>query len=400
MGEPDRYAEYARLRVEAPVRYDPKLEAWVLTRYQDIVEVLTDTGRFSAAGSIGIEPFDGFAPEVQAEFARGLERFPGLIEQDPPVHTRYRNLVNLAFTPRRVAALEPGIRGITDRLIDTFILDGHIEFMSGFAFPLPMTVIGGMLGVPDEDLDRVQLMADGFRTLEAGTLWQLPLAEQVSVAGRFADFQLYVADMVEARRVSPADDLVTTLLSAKLGGARDLRTDEIVSTVIHLLFAGQETNARVLGSLMWLVLSERERWLDLVAHTELALEAFEEALRMEPPVTFHARRTIEPVEIGGIVIPSGATVHLVFASANHDETAFDDPERFDPRRANVTRHLGFGRGVHFCVGAPLARLESRVAIERLSRRLPTLRLKPGETARHEAHVMLRGLESLYLEWDP
>jgi cytochrome P450 len=193
---------------------------------------------------------------------------------------------------------------------------------------------------------------------------------------------------------------VSTLLSAKLGGTRDLRTDELVSTVIHLLFAGQETNARVLGSLMWLVLSERERWLDLVAHPELALEAFEEALRMEPPVTFHARRTIEPVEIGGVAIPAGATVHLVFASANHDDAAFANPEEFDPRRENVTRHLGFGRGIHFCVGAPIARLESRIAVERLVERLPTLRLRPGETARHEPHVMLRGLESLYLEWDP
>lgn len=162
----DPYGVFARLRESAPVFYSPVMKAWVLTRYDDVVSVLTDTKRFSAVGSIGIDPFDTFPPEVQATFDQGYERFPGLIEMDPPLHSTYRSLVNLAFTPRRVAALEPRIRQLTNDLVDTFAGDGKADFPRAFAFPLPMIVICEILGVPPQDMQSVQTMADGFRALE------------------------------------------------------------------------------------------------------------------------------------------------------------------------------------------------------------------------------------------
>jgi cytochrome P450 len=394
------YPIYRRLRKTAPVFYSERMKAWIVTRYEDVVAVLLDNQRFSAINSIGIDPFTRFQPEVQAVFDRGYSRFPGLIEMDPPVHTRYRTLVNKAFTPRRTAALEPRIRDIANGLIDGFAADGQVEFVRRFAFPLPMTVICEILGVPREDMLEVQRLADGFRTLEAGTMWQLPIAQQLEVADSFVQFQWYCAGLVESRRREPRDDLLGTLVVTRLDGERGLTTEELISMIIHLLFAGQETTARMLGSLMQMVLADMSQWKTIVADPSIAGNAIEEALRLEPPVIYHLRMTREPVPLGGVEIPAGEPVHLVFASANHDGQAFLDPDRFDPGREGVTRHLGFGRGAHFCVGAPVARLEGRVAVETLAERLPSLALQDDSRRTFEPHLMLRGLERLDLMWDP
>lgn len=396
----DPYPTYARMRHEAPVFWSEQAGAWIVSRYEDIVDVLTDAERFTAVGSIGIEPPTAFAPEVQAVFDAGMERFPGIIEMDPPEHTRYRNLVNLAFTPRRVASLEPRIQEVTDDLVDRVAAAGEVDFVRGFAFPLPMTIIAEIVGVPAADNEHVQALADGFRTLEAGTMSQLSLDDQLDTARRFVDFQAYARGMIEDRRRQPRDDLLSTIMGAKLAGERPLTDAELVSTIIHLLFAGQETNARVLGSAMAILLEDRSRWLALVADPSLASSVFEEALRMEPPVTYHLRTPKVPVAIAGVTIPAGEPVQLLFASGNHDETTFDRPDAYEPRRPGITRHLGFGRGVHFCVGAPIARLESRVALSTLARRLPGLELVPGQRIEREPHIMLRGIEALFVRWDP
>jgi cytochrome P450 len=376
------------------------MNAWVLTRYDDVVAALTDTTHFSAVGSIGIDRFDSFPAEVQRIFEQGFERFPGLIEMDPPVHSAYRSLVNLAFTPRRVAALEPRIRQLTDDLVDTFAAVGSVDFTRAFAFPLPMVVICEILGVPSDDMRSVQEMADGFRALEAGNMLTLPVGEQVKVASSFVDFQQYSARLIDDRRMNPREgDLLTTLLSAELSGERPLTTGELVSSVIHLLFAGTETTARMLAMAMWHLLDPRENWQQLCADPTLAAKAVEEALRMEPPVIYHLRRTKEAVRFGDVEIPAGQPVHLLFASANRDDAVFPHPAVFDPRRDAITRHLGFGRGPHFCVGAPIGRLEGRVALEVLIQRLPTARLPAGHVPSVEEHVMLRGLETLLVEWD-
>ena len=396
----DPYGVYTRLRAESPVFYSPVMNAWVLTRYDDVVAVLTDTKRFSAVGSIGIDPFTSFPLEVQRIFDQGYERFPGLIEMDPPTHSTYRSLVNLAFTPRRVAALEPRIRQLTDDLVDTFAAEGRADFTRAFAFPLPMIVICEILGVPHQDMQSVQTMADGFRALEAGNMWKLPVAEQMQVAGSFVDFQHYAAGLIGDRRQHPREeDLLTTLLSAELGGKRPLTTEELVSSVIHLLFAGTETTARMLSSALWHLLDPRETWEELRRDPALAANAVEEALRMEPPVIYHLRQTREAVRFGDVEIPAGQPVHLLFASANRDAAAFHDAEDFDVHREGITRHLGFGRGPHFCVGAPIGRLEGRVALEVLLQRLPSVRLQTGYEPEPEEHLMLRGLERLPIEWD-
>jgi cytochrome P450 len=392
----ERYAAYRRLHDQPPVHL-PDLDAWIVTRHADVKRVLGDREHFTAAGSIGIDHFDMFAPEVRAVLARGYDRFPGIIEMDPPTHTMYRALVDRSFKPRRVAAMEPRFREIAHGLIDAFAGEPSTDLVPSFAIPYPMAVICHLLGVPDQDLADVHRMSAGFAALEAGTIWRRPLREQVASAEQFVAFQHYAADLVESRRAHPRHDLISALVSVKLDGARRLTLEEAISTIIHLLFAGHETNARSLASTVHMLLSDRDLWDAVVRDPSLIPNVVEEGLRMEPPVTYHTRTTVRAVTLSGAEIPPGSVVHLVFAAANHDDAVFPEPTRFDVGRANSARHLGFGWGIHHCVGAPVARLESRVAIEVLATRLPGLRPRSLDVER-EHHAMLRGLESLPVEW--
>jgi cytochrome P450 len=378
---------------------DPDQDAWIVTRYADIVEVLRDTEHFSAINSIGIEPFSTLPREVREILERGRPRFPGIIEMDPPDHTRYRRLVNEGFTPRRVAALEPLMRAISNELLDDLSGQTRADFVPAFGDPLPIRVIGEILGVPPQDTDHVQHLSDAFRTLEAGTIGRLTLERQIETAERFVAFQQYVEAMVDERRRSPGVDLVSVLVATPLAGERQLTTEEIVSTVIHLLFAGQETTTRLIASMLNLLMSEPSLWERLVAEPELAAVAVEESLRLAPPVTYHMRQATAAITLGGMDMKPGDALHLVFAAANRDPEVFPDPDRLDLERPNANRHLGLGRGIHFCVGAPIGRLEARVALEVLTQRMPTLRLSPDEPPEHETHVMLSGLATLPVEWE-
>jgi cytochrome P450 len=318
---------------------------------------------------------------------------------DPPRHTLYRRLVNEGFTPRRVAALEPRMREIAHDLLDGMAADGGADFVRAFGDPLPIRVIGEILGVPPEDMDHVQHLSDAFRTFEAGTIGSLPLERQIETAERFVAFQRYVEGMVEDRRRAPGTDLVSVLLATPLGGERPLTRDELVSTVIHLLFAGQETTTRLLASMVLLLLSDGALWQRVIDEPELVPTAIEESLRLEPPVTYHMRQAKLPVSIGGAELSPGDAVHLVFRRANRDPLVFAEPDAFDLERANASRHLGLGRGIHFCVGAPIGRLEAKVALEVLTARVPTLRLAPERPPQREQHAMLAGLATLPVEWD-
>jgi cytochrome P450 len=376
---------------------DPARGAWIVAGYDEAVEALRDTQTFSNVNCIGIASFADARPEVRAVLQRGFDRFPGMVELDPPEHTRYRNLVNVAFTPRRVAGFEPRVREIAGGLIDRFP-DGEAEFVSAFALPLPGIVLGEVLGLPTEDMPELQKLSDAFKALEAGTLASMSLEEQLATAGDFVRFQYYAADVVEERRRSPTDDVIGSMLAA--GAALDdpLTLTQEISMVIHLIFAGQETTVMLLGSMMLLLMKHRDQWDALCLHPELVAGAVEEALRCEPPVVYHQRRTTAAASLGGCEIPAGEDVHVHFAAANRDPARFPEPDRFDVERREAGRHLSFGRGVHFCVGAPLARLEAKVAFEELTRRLPGLRLRPGATPPRDPHEMLSGLTRLDLVW--
>ena len=381
-----------------PVFYSDARNAWIITRYADVVEVLRDTERYSAVNSIEIAPFDTFQPEVKAALNRGYPRFPGIIELDPPDHTGFRNLVNAAFTPRRVARLEPRIKQVVSDLIDGFGDNRPIDFVESFAFPLPMTVIGELVGVPISDADHLQEFTNNFRTLEAGLVSTLPLSEQIRCAELFVAFQDYAAAMIAERRARPTDDLTTALIEARLDDGTQLNLEQLISMVIHLLFAGQETTVMMLSSMMMRLLSDRSLWEKVVERPDLASRVVEEALRYDAPVTYHSRRTKTAVVVGGVAIAAGQDVQLIFDAANHDAAMFSRPSSFELDRSDVSRHLSFGRGIHFCVGAPLARLEGRIALVELSRRLPGLRLATGTAHAYSDHQMLHSLRGLLIDW--
>lgn len=393
----DRAAVYQALHDEAPVFQNPATGAWVITRYEDVRQVLLDKERISAVGSIGIDKPSTYPSEVQAVLASGYERFPGIIEMDPPEHTAYRELVGGSFAPRRIAALEPDLRALAVDLIEAFRPDGHADLVVSFTFPFALGVMCRLIGIPGDDVAEVDRMSDGFRTLEGGTISILPLARQIEAAEDFVAFQRYAADLVADRRANPREDLVSEVANATVHG-RPVTVEEAISWIIHLLFAGHETNARSLASTVHRMLKDDRSWEALVADPSRAANAVEEGLRLEPPVTYHARRTVSPIILSGVEVPANQTLHLLFAAANRDAEVFPDPDRFVGGRPNDARHLGFGWGAHHCIGAPVARLESRIGLECLAEMLPGLALDADPELPHEEHAMLRGLEHLPVRW--
>jgi cytochrome P450/nitrite reductase/ring-hydroxylating ferredoxin subunit len=383
---------YRRAREEMPVFYSERFDLWVVTRYHDIVRVLKDPETFSSAQSLAVD--SSLAPEVQAVLDEGYPATPTMVTADPPVHTRFRELVGKAFTPRRVSVMEPRMREIASGLIDRFVNAGRAEIVKSFAYPFPMEVIAEILGVPSADMDRFKRWSDDM----SARFGPLPLDRQIECARSEVGFQHYFAAMLEERRRHPRADFLTDLLNARVKGETLLNVSEMLSILKQLLIGGNETTTNLIGSAMLLLMENRDQYEALLADRALIANAIEEALRLDAPVQGLFRTAMRTVELGGVRIPKGAHLELLYASGNRDRARFDDPDRFEVRRADAFNHMAFGFGIHFCIGASLARLEGRVALETLLDRLPNLRLVPGQSLRHHEHFFLRGLERLELEW--
>ena len=390
----DPYPFFARAHLESPVFFSPRFNLWIVTRYDDIWTALRDPATFSSAISTTVGT--AVPPEVEAILAEGWGEIPTLVTSDPPAHTRFRSLVNKAFTPRRVAERTDRIREIANGLVDGFVGDGRTDLVWRFAYPLPMTVIAEILGVPHRDLDRFKRWSDD---LVARLSAELPLERQIACARSLVDFQRYFSDQLDARDREPRDDMLTDLLNARVAGTEPLTRGEQLSILQQLLVAGNETTTNLIANMVVLLLERPEIWATLVAHPERAPAAVEEALRMEAPVQGLFRSTTREVELGGVRLPAGAHLQLLYAAGNRDAAEFADPGRFDLARPNVSSHLAFSGGAHFCLGASLARLEGRIALETLTARLPTLRLVPGEPLHRAPHFFLRGFEHLHVSWE-
>ena len=388
----DPYPVYARLRAEAPVFYSPLLRMWYVTRYDDIVAVLKDPARFSSVAAINT-PLD-YTEETRRAAQALFITERTLVDNDPPAHTSIRRLVSKAFT-MRLPAMEARVRAIAERVIDGFVADGHAEFLSQFAYPVPMRVILAMLGAPEDDMPLIKRWAEDWVTHIS--IQQTP-EQQAATIARLADSQRYWTELIAARRADPRDDLLSDLLAASKSEAIELSNLQIVNLCATLVLAGHETTANVLGHCLHRLLRDREQWNLVLDDPANVARAFEETLRADTSVQALMRTTREPVELGGVTIPAGAQVAMLFASGSHDAAYFVDAARFDLRRESPRTHLAFGHGVHFCLGAPLARIEGRVAIELLARRLPGLRLAEQEIT-YVPNPMVRALTALQIEWD-
>ncbi len=389
------YDFYASIRQTTPIFHSPALDAWVVSTYAEVESIVTDHERFSNAAAIHAPPA---LDPAAAELVKAFGWTPNF-DTDPPQHTRIRQAVSQAFTARRIASLEPVIRGIARRLVDALAPQGSGDIVAGFCLPFPAHVIFGMLGVPEADLDRVHHWTQRFIELFVA---QIVDDDDVARARDCVDYWQYCLDLIDRRRVDPGDDLISGLVAGVTdsGAAAvepPLSPEEIASIFMLLVVAGHETTSNLLGSLLLHLLSEPTRWQELRDNPGLVPAAVEEALRIDAPVQVLHRVTTCPVSLDGVALPSGTKVLVPFGAANHDDGVFEDPDRFDLHRAKAARHLAFSKGVHYCLGAPLARLEGRVALEVLVERLPGLRLIDDDIRYHPV-FSIRSLQRLRVAW--
>jgi cytochrome P450 len=377
---------YARARQQGPLvrMFDPyfKTPVWMVTRYKEAVELLRDP-RFTkdqrkvpenaSSGIVRVEGFDVLNQHM--------------LSADPPDHTRLRTIVSKAFTPRRVEGLRPRVTAIAQRLLDAALPQGAMNLLDAFAFPLPVTVIAEMLGVPTEDQDQ-------FREW-TNVIINPPLDGNLAPLQKAgAQFLQYFQELMARRRSEPRDDLLTALMSAEEQGDR-LSPTELVGMLFLLLVAGHETTVNLIGNGVWALLKHPEQLERLRANPALIDSAVEEMLRYRGPVeTSTYRWATQDTEFRGQVIQAGEGVLASLLAANHDPEQFPEPERFDITR-EPNRHIAFGFGTHFCLGAPLARLEATIAINLLLERLPRLRLAVDESAlRWREGILVHGLQRL------
>jgi cytochrome P450 len=301
-----------------------------------------------------------------------------IVAKDPPDHRKLRNLINKAFTPRAVNHLEENIRRITQDILDEWKPRGYMDVVSDLAFPLPAKVIAAMLGVPDEDWDVFRRWAGARESNSDGAEHAPSSREDVQKARRQMSQQMYdyFRDLLAARRLSPRDDLISSLSVAEIDGER-LSEDDLVKFCILLLAAGQETTKNLIANAIYCFTEHPEACAQLIEHPELMPIAVEEVLRYMPPVWFNFRRALTETEVGGQRIPARAVIQVWQASANRDPAYFTHPDQFDIRR-DPNRHLTFGHGIHFCIGAPLARLEARVALPMMLDQLKLLQRESSQ----------------------
>jgi pimeloyl-[acyl-carrier protein] synthase len=381
------YPFYARLRREEPVHQSP-MGFWVLTRYDDVATVLRDP-RFGRAG------FHSMLTDGQTRIANPDPLPPSMLFQDPPNHTRLRALVNKAFTPRVVEAMRPHIQDLVDRLLDPVIPTGTMDIVEDLAYPLPVTVICEMLGVPATDQATIrQWSADLARSLDAiGPQADVEVQER-GVQARHALAEYFRTQIPERRR-QPRTDLLSALIAAEEQGDR-LTERELLAMCVLLFVAGHETTVNLIGNGMLALLRHPDELRRLQADPALTPSAVEELLRYDSPVQRTARIPSVDVEIDGHTIRQGTMVVAAIGAANRDPAHFVDPDRLDIGRPD-NRHVSFGFGIHFCLGAPLARLEAQVAIGTLIRRAPHLR-QTSEVLQWRESSTLRGLKALSVTW--
>jgi cytochrome P450 len=378
----DPYPTYHRLRTEDPVHYSP-LGFWVLTRYEDVAAVLRDA-RFIK------EPL---AALVAARFGGEVPRGVGLsmLDRDPPDHTRLRSLVSKAFTPRVVEGLRPRIQEIVDGLVARAEAAGSMDLIEEFAYPIPVNVICEMMGVPVEDHERFKGWSlDIARGLDS--IWLPPDSEipRRSAAARHA-ISDYFRELIGQRRASPRGDLLSALIAAEEAGDK-LNEEELLATCILILIAGHETTVNLIGNGVLALLRNPEELRRLRTTPGLITTAVEELLRYDGPVQRTARVASDDASIGGRTIRKGEMVMPFIGAADRDPAHFPEPDRLDLGRAD-NRHIAFGWGIHFCLGAPLARVEGQIAINTLVRRLPRLALV-SDTVEYRQSLTLRGLKAL------
>lgn len=380
----DAHAMWARMREEDPVyeTVGPLTgnRLWLVTRYEDCEFIIRHPRIGKEVAKAGLPPETAVTDGL-------LSR--SMIAVDPPDHSRLRRLVNKAFTPRVVARLEPRIRDLVDQMLDVAAARGHLEVIADLAFPLPVTVIAELLGIPADDREQFRAWS---RILLA------PAADPVGAQEASRDFAGYLTALIDRRRTEPEDDLLSALTAVQDEGEQ-LDHDEMLGMVVLLLIAGHETTMNLIGNGVLALLEHPAAWQELVDDPSLAPAVVEEVLRYDGPVEVAPLRfTYEDIPVAGATIPRGGLVAPVLLAANRDPQRFESPDIFDIHRQ--PRHLAFGHGIHFCLGAPLARLEGAIVFEQLARRFPSMAGSDRSELRWNEGLLMRGLTQLPVRTAP
>ena len=387
----DPYAALAALpRGEQPVFFAPSIGYYVLTRYADIEQVFSDPAAYSAA--VAQAPLVPLVPEAQQILlAGGHKPQPSMVSLDEPDHARLRKPAARAFSMKRITALVPVIEAATARLLDAVGPVAEFDLVAALAFPLPANIVFSLMGVPERDYAQLKHWS-GYR---AALGWGRPApGEQVEIATGMAAYRAYLRDLVDAKAGQPGDDLTSDLIAIQRENPERLTPEEISSILFSLSFAGHETTTGLIGNTVRRLLEEPQRWAAVVADPGLIAAAVEETLRYDPSVPVWRRVTTRPVELAGVKLPAGARLFLWLAAAGRDAAAFSQPDEFHLDRPDSSRHLAFGKGLHYCLGANLGKIEAQIAIAALASRYPSLRLAEGQQLTFHPNISFRGPQAL------
>lgn len=390
------FAHHQQLRDKAPVYRMPETGFYVISTYEDLKSVLSDPVTFSndieieqlageAAADLG-RMFDDHLAEVGWGHVQTLQR------TDPPVHGRYRRLINRTLTPPMVKGMLPSVTRIADDLIDAFIDKGECDFVEAFAFPLPGLVIAEQIGLDAQEISTFKRWSDGMLAPAMGLL--VDEASVKKYAEVEAEAQHYLATLFEERRQNPTGDILSALLADSTDGDEPLTMHELQNLMNQLITGGYTTTADSIANAMLLLLEHPDQ-MELLRNDRSLLHNFaDEALRHSSSVQGLFRRTTVDTELSGVMIPANSIVHTRYGSANWDESVFPEPEKFDITRANANKHLAFSRGPHFCVGQPLAIQELMIGFDRILDRLDNIRLAPGANPQRTGGLIFYSLVDL------
>lgn len=391
------FPSYRWMRENSPVHFVDLLGMWIVTRHEDALEVANDNTRFSSEQNFPWlnDWLSAGSPELSAALTGAVPQGHFILSEDPPRHTRLRAIANKAFAGPRVNAMRPLMREIAENLINAHLATGRLELVGEFADPYISGVLSALMGVPAADFAQVRSWAEDMLALLNPVL---PPEHKVDPASRWPEFDEYIMRMINARRTDPQDDLLSEAIHQTDPDGESMSDEDLVFLFRGNYVGGVHSGRIAISNAVRSMLTEPEHWAAAQTDPAVIPRMFEESLRRDAPIRGLPRTTLTDVEVGGVSIPAGSRILVLYDAANRDDRVFDNPDTFAPERQNVRQHVAFGYGTHLCVGAHLARTEGRTALETLTRLLPQARIADDFEAEFRPDFFFRGLDRLDLEW--